>query len=562
MNPSLENMSTEQLRELVLDKQNQVAELEQVNRILTKEKDQLGHKVDVLTKENEDQIAWYKKAIEDFEEKVRAIEQEKQSLLTKIKEILENFSSVKFELSQLKRLVFGSKRERFVSNGQDGQMSLPFRVEALAEETEPVTEKIAFTRRKVNRKNHHGRLPLPDHIPVEEIFIEPEEDVTGLKCIGQEITEELEYEAAVLKRKRYIRNKYALPDNQGVITGNLPTRPIDKCIAGPGLLAHIHVSKFVYHMPFYRQVQRLKTEHQVTIPRSTIDSWQTGTANLVWSLYEELKRQVLGQGYIQLDETPIKVLDQRKKGTTHRGYYWVYHSPPEHIVFFDYQEGRGREGPRKLLTDFKGYLQTDGYKVYDWFGLQKDITLVGCWAHARRAFERSLSDDRKRAEHAIQEIQKLYMVERKARELGLTPEQRYELRLDESLLILNALGTWMAEQIRTTLPKSPFGKALIYSVSRWDNLMAYLKDGYLEIDNNLCENAIRPNALGRKNHLFAGSHAGAQRAAMFYSFFGTCKMNNVDPFNWFKTVLEIIPDYPANKLVELLPQNLDLQKYS
>jgi len=239
-----------------------------------------------------------------------------------------------------------------------------------------------------------------------------------------------------------------------------------------------------------------------------------------------------------------------------------YSSPPEHIVFFDYQEGRGREGPRKLLTDFKGYLQTDGYKVYDWFGLQKDITLVSCWAHARRAFEKSLSDDRKRAGHAMQEIQKLYMVERKARELGLTPEQRHELRLDESLPILNALGTWMAEQIKTTLPKSPFGKALIYSVSRWDNLMAYLKDGHLEIDNNLVENVIRPNALGRKNHLFAGSHAGAQKAAMFYSFFGTCKMNDVDPFTWFKTVLKIIPDYPANKLVDLLPQNLDLQKYS
>jgi transposase len=547
MNPSLENMSTEQLRELVLDKQNQVAELEQVNRIQA-----------IQVKESEDQIAWYKKAIEDFEEKVRIIEQEKQSLLTKIQEILEKFSSVKFELAQLKRLVFGSKRERFVSNGQDGQMRLPFRVEALPEETEPVTEKIAFTRRKVNRNNHHGRLPLPDHLPVEEIFIEPAEDVAGLKCIGQEVTEELEYEAAVLKIRRIIRNKYALPNNEGVITGDLPTRPIDKCIAGPGLLAHIHVSKFVYHMPFYRQAQRLKTEHQVTIPRTTIDGWQTRTSNLVWPLYEELKRQVLGQGYIQLDETPIKVLDRRKKGTTHRGYYWVYHSPPEHIVFFDYQEGRGREGPRKLLTDFKGYLQTDGYKVYDWFGLQKDITLVGCWAHARRAIEKSLSDDRKRAEYVMQEIQKLYMVERKARELGLTPEQRHELRLDESLPILNVLGTWMAEQIRTTLPKSPFGKALIYSVSRWDNLMAYLKDGYLELDNNLVENAIRPNALGRRNHLFAGSHAGAQKAAMFYSFFGTCKMNNVDPFTWFKTVLEIIPDYPANKLVDLLPQNLDL----
>jgi transposase len=551
MNPSLENMSAEQLRELVLDKQNQVAELEQVNRIQA-----------IQVKESENQISWYKKAIEGFEKKVRDIEEEKESLLKKLQDILEKFSSVKFELSQLKRLVFGSKRERFVSGGDNGQMSLPFEVKALPEETEPVTEKIAFTRRKVNRKNHQGRLPLPDHLPVEEIFIEPEEDVTGLKCIGQEVTDELEYEAAILKIKRYIRNKYALPDNEGVITGNLPTRPIDKCIAGPGLLAQIHVSKFVYHMPFYRQAQRLKTEHQVNIPRTTIDGWQTRVSNLVWPLYEELKRQVLGQGYIQLDETPIKVLDQRKKGTTHRGYYWVYNSPPEDIVFFDYQEGRGREGPRKLLTDFKGYLQTDGYKVYDWFGLQKDITLVGCWAHARRAFEKSLSDDRKRAEHVMQEIQKLYMVERKARELGLTPEQRHELRLDESLSILNALGTWMAEQIRTTLPKSPFGKALIYSVSRWDNLMAYLKDGYLELDNNLVENAIRPNALGRRNHLFAGSHAGAQKAAMFYSFFGTCKMNNVDPFKWFKTVLEIIPDHSANKLVDLLPQNLDLEKYS
>ena len=534
MNPSLENMNPEQLREMIR----------------------------IQARESEDQIAWYKKAIEGFEKKVRIIEEEKESLLKKLQDILEKFSSVKFELSQLKRLVFGSKRERFVSNGEDGQMSLPFNVETATDDEEQSTEEISFKRRKPKKRDHHGRLPLPDHLPVEEIVIEPEEDVTGLKCIGSEVTDELEYNAAILKIKRYIRHKYAMANNEGVITGNLPTRPIDKCIAGPGLLAHIHVSKFVYHLPFYRQAQRFKTEHQITIPCTTIDGWQTRTSNLVWPLYEELKRQVLGQGYIQLDETPIKVLDQRKKGTTHRGYYWVYNSPPEYIVFFDYQEGRGREGPRKLLTDFKGYLQTDGYIVYDWFGLQKDITLVGCWAHARRAVEKSLSDDRKRAEYAMQEIQKLYMVERKARELGLTPEQRHELRLDESLPILNALGTWMAEQIKTTLPKSPFGKALIYSVSRWDNLMAYLKDGYLELDNNLVENAIRPNALGRKNHLFAGSHAGAQKAAMFYSFFGTCKMNNVDPFTWFKTVLEIIPDYPANKLVDLLPQNLDLQKYS
>ena len=544
MDQGIENMSAEQLRELVLEKQNQL------------------HTHRIQARESEDQIAWYKRAIEGFETKVRVIEEKNESLLKRLQDILEKFSSMKFELSQLKRLVFGSKRERFVSNGEDGQMSLPFEVEALRDETEPPTEKISFTRRKANRKNHHGRLPLPDHLPVEEITIEPEEDVTGLKCIGYEITDELEYDAAILKIKRYKRPKYAKANNEGVITGNLPTRPIEKCIAGAGLLAHIHVSKFVYHLPFYRQAQRFKTEHQMVIPSSTIDSWQTGVAKLMWPLYEELKRQVLSQGYIQLDETPIKVLDQRKKGKCHRGWHWVYHSPIEHMVFFDYQQGRGREGPRKLLTDFKGYLQTDGYKVYDWFGVQKDITLVNCMAHARRFFEKALSDDRKRSEYAMEEIQKLYRIERKAREQGLSPEQRHELRLDESLPILNALGTWMAEQIKTTLPKSPFGKALIYSVSRWDHLMAYLKDGHLEIDNNLVENAIRPNALGRKNHLFAGSHAGAQKAAMFYSFFGTCKFNDVDPFKWMKTVLEIIPDYQANKLVDLLPQNLDLHMYS
>jgi transposase len=172
--------------------------------------------------------------------------------------------------------------------------------------------------------------------------------------------------------------------------------------------------------------------------------------------------------------------------------------------------------------------------------------------------EKSLGDDRKRAEYAMTEIQKLYQIERRAREEKLSPEQRHELRLDESLPILNELGKWMAAQVRTTLPKSPFGKALIYSVGRWDNLMNYLRDGHLEIDNNLVENAIRPTALGRRNYLFAGSHAGAQSAAMFYSFFASCKHNNVDPFTWLKKVLEIIPDYPANKLSDLLPQNLDL----
>jgi len=541
-------MTKEQLQALVLEQQDKIQAKEKQVQVISKEKTDFFNEIDHL-----------KRRIQEKENQVQVIAKEKESLLKKLQAMLEKFSSMKFELSQLKRLIFGSKRERFVSGAEDAQMSLPFDIETASQEetSEAATEEVSSHQRR-KRKNHPGRLSLPDHLPVEEIIIEPEEDVTGLKCIGHEVTDELEYQQAILKINRFMRPKYAREDNEGVICGNLPSRPIEKGIAGPGLLSHILVSKYVYHLPFYRQSQRFKTEHQIDIPRSTMGGWQGSIANLLRLLYEEQKRQVLGQGYLEVDETPIQVLDPKKKGKTHRGYYWVYYSPIQRMVLFDYQEGRGREGPRKLLSDFKGYLQTDGYIVYDWFGKQKDITLLSCMAHARRMFEKSLEDDKKRAEYAMIEIQKLYQIERRARQLGLSAEQRHELRLNESLPILNELGKWMAAQVRTTLPKSPFGKALIYSVSRWDKLMNYLRDGHLEIDNNLVENAIRPTALGKKNYLFAGSHAGAKSAAMFYSFFATCKHNDVDPYTWLKKVLEIIPDYPANKLTDLLPQNLDL----
>ena len=212
----------------------------------------------------------------------------------------------------------------------------------------------------------------------------------------------------------------------------------------------------------------------------------------------------------------------------------------------------------RLLKGFKGYLQTDGYSVYEWFARQDGITHIACMAHARRKISDALDYDKEKAGLLMKMIQELYAIERDAREAGLTPEQRKELRLDKSLPIMNDLGKKIAQMFKTTIPKSPLGIALTYSVNRWDNLLSYLYDGSLEIDNNWVENAIRPSTLGRKNFLFAGSHEGAKRAAMFYSFFGTCKKNNVNPYEWLKRVLEIIPEYPANKIGDLLPQNLNL----
>lgn len=470
-------------------------------------------------------------------------------------------ADLQFRIDQINRLLYGAKRERFVKNADENQMTLPFEVET-EQEPEKQQETITYVRNKTKRVNHPGRMTLPSHLPVKEVVIEPQEDTTGMKCIGKEITEQLDFTPAKLSVIRYIRPKYIkLEDDQtlthkGVI-GKLPVFPIEKCMASPALLAQILVDKFVDHLPVYRQLERFKREG-ISISSSTINGWQESVSNLLWPLYENLKRRILAQGYLQADETPIQVLEKTKKGKTHRGYYWIYHSPLEKSVLFDYQIGRSREGPLLLLKDFTGYLQSDGFIVYDFIAKRKEIVHLNCMAHARRGFDKAKDYDKEKAEYALDMFQKLYAIEQQAREENLSPAERYELRLEKALPVLNELGKWMVETYKTSRPKSPIGKAVAYCLPRWDNLLNYLLDGSLEIDNNLAENAIRPIALGRKNYLFAGSHRGAERAAMFYSFFGTCKKNNVNPYEWLKKVLEVIPEYKVNILHELLPQNLKL----
>jgi len=506
----------------------------------------------------------------NLEAQHRQIASEQKKLESENLDLKQQNGLMSFQIEQLKRLIYGSKRERFISNAAVNQMVLPFDTEeTLTRPEEQPTEKIEYTRRKYT-KAHPGRTKLPDHLPVKEIEIQPEEDTQGMKCIGSEVTDKLDLTPAKLTILRYIRYKYVAPEQeeqhqeaedstQRILIGQLPTFPIEKGIATAGLLAHIAVEKFVYHMPVYRQIQRFKQD-QITLSASTIDGWITQTSRLLSPLYEHIKNKILNQGYTQVDETPIRVLDRNKKGKTHQGYYWVYNAPLLNAVFFDYRPGRGADGPRQLLKDFKGYLQTDGYNVYEWFGKQKGITLLGCMAHARRGFEKALDYDREKASQVMTLIQQLYDVERQAREEKLSPEERKELRLNEALPVANKLGKLMAEMHKTTLPKSPLSQALAYTIARWDKLLNYLYDGSLEIDNNLVENAIRPNALGRKNYLFAGSHEGAKRAAMFYTFFGICKKHDVNPWQWMKKVLEIIPEHKVTRLEELLPQNLNLDE--
>lgn len=462
-------------------------------------------------------------------------------------------SYLKQELAQLRRLIFGQKRERFVPEVSADQLGLELGDSPL--ELEIGVEQISYERKKVTtRPAPHGRGELPAHLERREIVIEPQDDVTGLSKIGEEITEELDYKPGSLFVNRYIRPKYARHKGDGVIIAPLPSRPIEKGIPGPGLLAHVAISKFLDHLPLYRQRQQFKRQG-MDLSDSTLGDWIRASCEIVLPLYELHKERLLKRFYLMADETTIRVLDGKKKGQSHTGYFWVYYDPLGREALFDYRPDRSREGPGEMLADFKGYLQVDGYNGYDETGRRDGVTLLGCMAHARRYFEKALPNDKKRSSWMLEKIRWLYMIERFARNHKLSYEERRSLRQEHALLIMAEMRGWLDREKLEVLPKSLMGKAIGYMLTLWDRLLLYLDDGRFEIDNNLVENAIRPVALGRKNYLFAGSHNGAQRAAILYSLISTAKLHGHDPYQYLKDVISRIADHPYNQLEELLPVN-------
>ena len=484
---------------------------------------------------------------------------EKNAAISKLTSQLE---AEKFKYAQLQRLIFGSKRERFILSDIPEQMKLEFEPKSIeieqAVEAERESIRIAYERKK-DKKVHPGRLALPSHLPVVETIIEPAEDTTGMVCIGQEVTEELDYTPAELHINRTIRPVYITKEDENGCQRQVVAplnRPIHKCIASASLLAMIYTDKFIFHLPYYRILQRLG-QMGVPIPSSTFESWVKLGAEHIKPLYAVHRLYVFSEIYQQIDESPIKVLDKDKPGTTHQGYMWVRYAPLSKSVLFQYYKGRSAQGPLQDLLTFKGYIQTDGYSGYTHLAEIQGITHLSCWTHARRYFDKALANDQQRASTVLKLIQLLYAIEALAREGNMTHQQRHELRLEKSLPIINEIGSYIYNERSKVLPKSPIGMAFEYCANRWISLQNYLKDGILEIDSNLIENSIRPLAIGRKNYLFAGNHDAAENIAMFYSFFGTCKKNDIDPQKWLTYVINNINDTKATQLKELLPQFID-----
>lgn len=486
-------------------------------------------------------------------------EQELATAHQKIASLEQDKARLQQRLSELQRLLFGAKSERFVPSALPGQLQLE--LEGLEEIAQAHKKMVAAYERSQGAEpgKHQGRLPIPEHVERVEEKIEPLEDTSGMKHMGDEVTETLEYEPGRLWVRRIVRPKYArrqVEEGQSeVVVAPMPQQAFPKMKAGVSLLVWLVVSKFADHLPLYRLGQMLARQG-VKIPESTMGEWVKVAIERLEVLYAAYKRLLLQSSYLQMDETRLQVLEESTKGKAHLGYLWAVYDPIQKLPFYTYLPGRSHHGPKKLLEPFAGHLQSDGYSVYELLNkIMPNITLVNCWAHARREFIKAQDNDQARTTEALRKIQTLYKVEDEARQLQLGPEERLTLRQQKSRPVWDELFAYLQTELQSVLPKSAIGTAIAYTLKRKENLERFLQDGRLEIDNNLVENAIRPIAIGRKNYLFAGNHEAAQRIAVIYTFVNACKHHDIDPAVWLHDVLGKIHQHPINRIEELLPQN-------
>ncbi len=398
------------------------------------------------------------------------------------------------------------------------------------------------------------RQPLPAHLETERVVLEPAEvqqQPAGWRKLGEEVTEELDWRPAKFIKRLYIRPKYANADR--IIIAPLPARLIEKGLPGAGLLTQVIVSKYEDHLPLYRQEKIYRERHGVNLSRQTLCGWVAAAADWLAPIYREMKAALVAQDYLQADETPIRYLDPDVKGKSQSGWLWTY-SQPQGDVVFDWNVSRSREGPREFLKSFRGKLQTDGYGVYESLARERgeELILIGCWAHARRGFHEALGEGRAAA-WFVGQIGRLYAVEKQLREQHAGPQLRAAVRAWQSRPILARLRRALEVVRRRVLPKSLLGQAIDYTLSRWEALTRYVTDGRLEIDNNLCENSIRPTAIGKKNFLFIGHPEAGQRSAVIYSVLGSCRRHGLNPAEYLQDVFERLPKAKTSEVKSLTP---------
>ena len=495
----------------------------------------------------------------------REVLQLKEGLEAQLQEALQ-------ELAELKRQVFGERSDQLNPEEEAQLAEVAAELEEQAQRDPPVSDEVLEEEdsesgspkdkdpKGAGRKRRPPRHPLPDHLERQTVVIEPERvepcphcgGAPG--CIGQEVTEELEYVPAKLVVRRVVRPKYACRcGGGGVQVAPLPPRLLPQSKLGLALAVYLLLARFDDHVAYYTLERIFRERHGVVIPRQQMVQWVEHVAFLLQPLVRLMFETMKQSGYLQVDETPVKVLDPEVKGKCARGYLWFY-AVPGGDVYLDFQGTRGRDAPHAQLAGFTGTIQTDAYEVYD--ALKKVIpklVRIGCAAHARRIFHRALRDGDRRAIPFLARFRQLYRIEREAREL--TPEHRQQIRQQEAGPIWEQLKTEAQALQPQLLPQSRLGKAVNYFLNEYEALIGYLQSGTYEIDNNLVENSIRVPAVGRRRWLFIGHPDAGWRSAVIYSLIVSCRRRGINPQAYLTDVLGRLPAMNITQIAQLLPAN-------
>ena len=494
---------------------------------------------------------------------------EVESLNTRIKELTA-------QVAWLNRQLFGRKSEKLgIIDPAQLNLFADIQSEQMQEANESRDEAVEkITKTKEERRREKKNRIMMEALPVlEQVILTPDNlDKNLYKKIGQEVTHIVEHKPGLLYIKEIIREKWGLKDNtsvapkgmSGVLIAPMPLLPIYKGIAGASLLSEILLQKYEYHMPYYRQIKQYSHLGMKGLTESTVDGWFKQTMPLLRPLYEALKSEVMKAAYVQADETTTPVINKE----THKAakeYLWMVRAVMERLVIFHYDQGSRAGAVIESLANrynFKGYLQCDGFAGYETaFKTKPDVRLVNCMVHIRRHFEQALDENRQMAEHALREIQHLYRIEHMCDEAEMSFDERKAKRQELSRPIMEALKMWMETEGVKYSESSQTGKAITYAYTRWDNMMRYLEDGMLLLDNNLAENEIRPITLGRKNYLFCGNHEAAENMAVVCSLLATCRNHDVNPRDYLNDVIGQMPYHAKashEELFGLLPHKWKL----
>ncbi len=465
---------------------------------------------------------------------------------------------------KLKRMHFGQRSEKMKADIEQLELWLED-LEANQATADPPPAQAAASAVKKPAAKKPARRPLPAELPREVETIAPKQEACPdcggkLRPLGEDVSEMLEYVPASFKVIRTVRPKLSCGCCSRIVQEPAPHRPIDKGLAGPGLLAHVLVAKYADHLPLYRQSE-IYARVGVELNRSTMADWVGGASRTLRPLVDALKSYVLSAEKLHGDDVPVPVLEPGNHKTK-TGRLWTYvrddrpaGGDPACAVWFAYSPDRKGEHPAAHLQNYRGILQADGYAGFNKLYERGAIVEAACWAHVRRKFfDLHQGHASPVAKEALERIAQLYGIEKEIR--GRSPAERKQVRGTRSRPLLEAMHVWLQATMTKLSRKAELAKAIHYALERWLALLLFVDDGRVEMDNNAAERALRTVAIGRKNYLFAGSDAGGERAAAMYSLLGSAKLNGIDPEAYMTELLRRVADHPINRIGELLPWNL------